>query len=141
MTRLVSKDTKLQYDSSATETPSWVEIPDVKTFPGLIGDIGKVDTSVVTGDKTYGAGQADVGDAVFKFGYSGQASGTNFFILNTTIAAASKKYRILYPDGSGWGFTATQRVKDEGFDGGEAPLEFSSQFFISSAIVPFATST
>ena len=141
MTRLVSKDTKLQYDSSATETPSWVEIPDVKTFPSLIGDVGKVDTSVVTGDKTYGAGQADVGDAVFKFGYSGQASGTNFYILNTTIGTASKSYRILYPDGSGWGFDATQRIKDEGFDGGEAPIEFSSQFFISSAITPFATST
>ena len=141
MTRLVSKDTKLQYNSGTVETPSWTEIPDVKTFPSLIGDVGKVDTSVVTGDKTYGAGQADVGDAVFKFGYSGQASGTNFYILNTTIGTASKSYRILYPDGSGWGFDATQRIKDEGFDGGEAPIEFSSQFFISSAITPFATST
>lgn len=141
MTRLVSKDTKLQYNSGTVETPSWTEIPDVKTFPSLIGDVGKVDTSVVTGDKTYGAGQADVGDAVFKFGYSGQASGTNFYILNTTIGAASKSYRILYPDGSGWGFEATQRIKDEGFDGGEAPIEFSSQFFISSAITPFAAST
>lgn len=141
MTRLVSKDTELQYNSGTAAAPSWTEIPDVKTFPSLIGDIGKVDTSVVTGDKTYGAGQADVGDAVFKFGYSGQASGTNFDILNNTIGMASKSYRILYPDGSGWAFTATQRVKDEGFDGGEAPIEFSSQFFISSAITPFATST
>lgn len=138
-TKLSSKDTKLQYDSSATETPTWVEIPDVKTFPGLIGDIEKVDTSVVTGDKTYAAGQADVGDAKFKFGYTGQAAGSNFLLLNTTIGTASKKYRVLYPDGSGWGFTATVRVMDEGFDGGNAPLEFSAQFFISSAIVPFAS--
>lgn len=139
--RLTSKETKLQYDTSATEVPSWVEIPDVKTFPKLIGSIDKVETSCVTGDKTYGQGQADVGDAEFKFAYTGQGAGTNFLILNTTIASAVKKFRILYPDGSGWGFSSSVRVMDEGFDGGNAPLEFSAQFFITTAIVPFATST
>lgn len=141
MTRLVSKETKLQYDSSATATPAWVEIPNVKSFPSLIGDIEKVDTSCVTGDKTYGQGQADVGDANYKFAYEGQGSGTNFYILNTTIGSAVKAFRHLYPDGSGFSFSASVRVKDEGFDGGSAPLEFSAQMFITTAITPFATST
>ncbi|MEI8200751.1 MAG: hypothetical protein WCG21_11875 [Eubacteriales bacterium] len=142
MAKLTSKNTKLQYDSSATEVPTWVEIPDVKTFPALIGDVDEVDTSVVTGDKTSGEGQASVESPVFKFAYSGQGAGTNFLLLNTTIGSGvTKKFRILYPDGSGFNFSATCRVKDEGFDGGSAPLEFSAKFFISSLVVPFATST
>ena len=140
MAKLTSKNTKLEYNSGTDVAKVWVEIPDVKTFPALIGDVDEVDTSVVTGDKTSGEGQASVESPVFKFAYSGQGVGTNFLLLNTTIGSGVKKsFRIRYPDGSGYGFDATCRVKDEGFDGGSAPLEFSAKFFISSLVVPFAT--
>jgi len=142
MAKLTSKNTKLQYNSGTDVAPVWTEIPDVRTFPSLIGDIDEVDTSVVTGDKTSGEGQASVESPVFKFAYSGQGAGTNFLLLNTTIGpGVTKPYRILYVDGSGFGFSATCRVKDEGFDGGSAPVDFSAKFFISSLVVPFATST
>lgn len=135
MTRLTSKNTKLEYETAVPGI--FAVIPDVKKFPKLMGDVGKVDTSCVSGDKTYGEGQADPGDMAFLMAYSGMAAGTNWALL-LALAGDVTAFRVRYPDNSGFTWSATCRVTDEGFDGGEAPIEFNCQMFPTTDITPVA---
>jgi len=136
-TRLTSKNTTLEYETAVANT--WAVIPDVKKFPKLMGDVQKVDTSCVSGDKTYGEGQADPGDMDFLLAYTGQAAGSNFAMLTACADGTPHNFRERYPDNSGYTWSATVRLTDEGFDGGDAAIEFHAIMFPTSNIVPTAT--
>jgi hypothetical protein len=139
MPRLSSMGTKLYYKPAA----EWVQIPDVKSFPSMMGAPEQVDTTCVEDtQKTYAPGQSDPGEMEFTLAYSGQGAGTNWGILRGLQTAGTEAdFQVSFPDDSGFRWSAKVALSMGEIGDGNSALEFTCTMFPSGEITPVADTT
>lgn len=136
MPRLASMGTKLYYKPTST----YVEIPDVKSYPSFMGAPEQVETTCVSDpNKTYAPGQSDPGEMAFVLAYSGQGAGTNWALLRALqIAGTATDFQTVFPDGSGFRWNAQVSLSMNEVGDGNSPLEFTATMFPTGEIAPVA---
>ncbi|QBO35378.1 phage tail protein [Periweissella cryptocerci] len=103
---LLSAQTLLQY--STTESGTYSDLGGVQSVPEIGGAPEKVDvTTLADTQKKYIKGLQDTDNMEFKVVYRG----SNFTTAKAMETAASKFWKVLYPDGSFVSFKAGVTVK------------------------------
>ena len=136
MSRLSSMGTKLFYKPSS----SYVQIPDVKAYPAMMGAPEQVETTCIEDtQKTYAPGQSDPGEMEFTLAYSGMGVGTNWAMLRTLQEAGTEMdFQVVFPDDSGFRWKAKVALSMGEIGDGNSPLEFICTMFVTDEIEPVA---
>lgn len=136
MSRLSSMGTRLFYKPSST----WVEIPDVKSYPSFMGAPEQVETTCISDtQKTYAPGQSDPGSMEFGMAYSGMGAGTNWALMRAVqTAGTDTPFQTVFPDGSGFRWNAKVALSMNEVGDGNSPLEFTTTMFPTGEITPVA---
>jgi len=136
MDRLVSMGTILKVKAgTATE---FAKVPDVKKFPSFMGAAEQVETTCIEDkQKTYKPGQADPGDMEFTHAYTGVQAGSNWDTLRAIqLSGETAVFQAIFPDGSGFQWSAKVALSMDEVGDGNSPLEFTCKHFPDGEILP-----
>lgn len=126
---LLTKDTELQYNNGT----DFVRIDYLMSVPELGGDPEQVEvTTLQDSVRKYIPGIKDPGDLEFQFLYDNGAATSNFRIMRgLQETGAATPFKVVFPDGTEWAFTAIVNVK---IDSGEvnAALTFTVSMMLQS---------
>lgn len=139
MARLASMGTKLYVKDSG----EYVPVPDVKSYPSFMGSPEQVETTCIEdAQKTYAPGQSDPGEMAFVHAFSGMDTGTNWAQLRALQTGdTSAEFKVEFPDGSGFIWTARVALSMNEVGDGNSPLEFTCTHFPEGEIVPISEIT
>ena len=121
----------LAMKKSSEET--YVELPGVSRVPDLFGDPAEIDaTSVKLGRKRTVAGVEDISALDFEFFWDNSATDTSYRRLKAAEDAdENMDFKLVYPDGTTFTWSATIYTKPLGFGSGEA-LKFTAKLYVTS---------
>lgn len=126
---LLTKDTELQYEKG----PAFERIDYLMAVPELGGDPEQVEvTTLQDGVRKYIPGIKDPGDLEFQFLYDNESDTSNFRILRGLQESGKvTNFKVVFPDGTEWAFTAIVNVKIDSADV-NAALTFTASMMLQS---------
>lgn len=126
---LLTKNTELHYKSGTNFT----RIDYLMGVPELGGDPEQVEvTTLQDSVKKYIPGVREPGDLAFQFLYDNEGATSNFRILKgLQDAGTAAEFKVVFPDGTEWKFTALVSVK---INSGEvnSALTFTASMMLQS---------
>lgn len=114
------------------EAGTYIELPGVSRVPDLFGDPAEIDaTSVKLGRKRTIPGVEDISALDFEFFWDNRADSSYRRLRAVEDSGKEAHFKLVYPDGTEFEWTAKVYTKPLGFASGEA-LKFTSKLYVTS---------
>ena len=114
------------------EGTEFIELPGVSRVPDLFGDPSEIDvTSVKAGRKRTIPGVEDVSALDFEFFWDNNEDSAYRRLREVEDADETASFKLVYPDGTSFEWTAKVYTKPLGFASGEA-LKFTAKLYVNS---------
>lgn len=128
MSGLLTKDTELHYKNGGS---TFKRVDHLMSVPELGGDPEKVEvTTLQDATRKYIEGVKDPGDLAFQFLYDNDTATSNFRVLKG-LEGTTTDFKVVFPDGSEWAFSAQVSVKIDAGGVNEA-LTFTATMMLQS---------
>lgn len=111
---------------------NYIELPGVSRVPDLFGDPSEIDvTSVKSSRKRTIPGVEDVSALDFEFYWDNNEDSSYRRLREVEDADETANFKLVYPDGTTFEWTAKVYTKPLGFASGEA-LKFTAKLYVNS---------